>query len=36
MDVDFNGILVDVFNEDLMNICRVCGLQWSLVALFSG
>ncbi len=28
MDVDFNGILMDVFSENVMNIGKVCGLQW--------
>jgi hypothetical protein len=31
VDVNFNGLLVNIFSEDLVNICKVCGFQWTLV-----
>ncbi len=31
MDVNFNGLLVNFFNENLVNTCRVCGFQWTLM-----
>lgn len=31
VDANFNGLLVNIFSEDLVNICKVCGFQWTLV-----
>jgi hypothetical protein len=31
VDVNFNGLLVNFFSEDLVNTCRVCGFQLVLM-----